>query len=129
MSGAELRAHLEGRLAAFNRAHGAKLAAGGYFDEKPLVFDPEARVVKRLLSAYERVTGENPKPAIAGGGTYAGRMPNSIAFGMWFPGQPYPGHDVDERIAVKDLHRGVDVLLEALADLACSPPLKEPFLR
>ena len=55
-------------------------------------------------------------------------MPNAIAFGMWFPGKPYPGHDVDEQISVGDLHKGVRVLLAALADLACTEPLKEPFL-
>jgi acetylornithine deacetylase/succinyl-diaminopimelate desuccinylase-like protein len=46
---------------------------------------------------------------------------------MWLPGKPYPGHDVDERIPVADLDRGVGILLEALTDLACSPPLVDPF--
>ena len=46
---------------------------------------------------------------------------------MWFPGKPYPGHGTDERISLADLHRGTDVLIEALVDLACSPPLQDPF--
>jgi acetylornithine deacetylase/succinyl-diaminopimelate desuccinylase-like protein len=46
---------------------------------------------------------------------------------MWFPGKPYPGHDVDERIPVADLHRGVDVLIEGLADVAGSAPMVEPL--
>jgi acetylornithine deacetylase/succinyl-diaminopimelate desuccinylase-like protein len=61
------------------------------------------------------------------GGTYAKRMPHAIAFGMWFPGRPYPGHDVDEQVPIEDLHRGVHALIETLADLACGEPLKEPF--
>jgi acetylornithine deacetylase/succinyl-diaminopimelate desuccinylase-like protein len=46
---------------------------------------------------------------------------------MWFPGKPYPGHDVDEQVSVADLHKGVHVLIEALVDLTCGPPLDKPF--
>jgi succinyl-diaminopimelate desuccinylase len=127
--GDELKRHLEQRLADFNAATGARLAPGGYFGSKPLVIDPEAQIVKRLLAAYARGTGEMGRPVVAGGASYAGRLPNAIPFGTWFPDTPYPGHDVDERIAVRDLHRGVDVLIEALVDLACSPPLARPFER
>jgi acetylornithine deacetylase/succinyl-diaminopimelate desuccinylase-like protein len=125
----EMQTYLERIVADFNRSHGTSLRAGGYFKDEPLAFDPNSKIVKRLLSDYARATGENAKPAISGGATYARRLPNAIAFGMWFPGKPYPGHDVDEHIATADLHRGVDVLLEALADLACSPPMTAPFAR
>ncbi len=127
MYGAPLRAHLEKQLSAFNAAHNEKFTSGGFYDDPPLAFDPNAKLVKRLMADYSRATGENPPPAISGGGTYAKRLPNAIAFGMWFPGKPYPGHDVDEQITVKDLNRGVDVLLEALSDVACSAPIAEPF--
>ena len=46
---------------------------------------------------------------------------------MWFPGNPYPGHAVDEAVELADLHRGVHVLLEALEDLACGPRIDHPF--
>jgi acetylornithine deacetylase/succinyl-diaminopimelate desuccinylase-like protein len=46
---------------------------------------------------------------------------------MWFPGKPYPGHDVDEHISLADLRRGLDVLVVTLRDLACGPPIQEPF--
>ena len=88
---------------------------------------PEAKLVRGLLAIYERATGEKARPTIAGGATYAKRLPNAVAFGMWFPGQPYPGHDVNERIAIKDLHRGVVVLLAALDDLASREPLVDPL--
>lgn len=125
--GKPLREHLEKLLAAFNAAHNEQFTPGGFYEDPPLVFDPNAKVVKRLMAAYSRATGEQTSPAISGGGTYAKRLPNSIAFGMWFPGKPYPGHDVDEQITVKDLHRGVNVLLEAVADIATSEPIREPF--
>jgi succinyl-diaminopimelate desuccinylase len=125
--GKPLREHLEKRLAAFNTAHNEQFTPGGFFEDPPLVFDPNAKLPKRLMAAYSRATGEQTPPAISGGGTYAKRLPNSIAFGMWFPGKPYPGHDVDEQITVQDLHRGVDVLLEALADIGTSEPIREPL--
>jgi succinyl-diaminopimelate desuccinylase len=98
-----------------------------YFEDEPLVFDPQAKLVRRLMDAYARATGERPPSAISGGGTYAKRIPNAIAYGMWFPGKPYPGHDVDEKIPVADLARGVDVLVETLRDLAGGPPLQDPL--
>jgi succinyl-diaminopimelate desuccinylase len=123
----QLRAHLDARVATYAERTGAHLETGGWFGDDPLAFDPGAKVVKRLLAAYTRATGRADEPAISGGGTYAKRIPRAIPFGMWFPGKPYPGHDVDEKVSLADLHLGAEVLLEALADLACSPPLEEPF--
>ena len=123
----DIQAYLERFVADFNRSHGCALQFGGYFKDEPLVFDPNAKVVKRLLADYASATGKSAPPAISGGGTYAKRLPNAIAFGMWFPGKPYPGHDVDERVPVADLDRGAVILIETLADLACSPPLSEPL--
>ncbi len=127
LSGEALKAHLFAQVAAFNARTGAHLEPGGFFGDAPLAFDPKSKLVKHLLAAYARGTGKAEPPAISGGGTYAKRLPNAIAFGMWFPDQPYPGHDVDEQVPIADLHRGVKVLLEALADLAGSKPLQDPF--
>jgi predicted dipeptidase len=126
-TGAQLKAHLEKRVADFNARTGAQLLPSGFYDDEPLAFDPEAKLVKRLLVAYRRATGQPAKPAISGGGTYAKRFPNAIAFGMWFPDKPYPGHDVDERVLASDLQRGAHVLVEALVDLATAPKILAPF--
>lgn len=98
-----------------------------FFGDEPLVFDRNGRLVRRLMDAYARATGERPPAAISGGGTYAKRIPNAIAFGMWFPGKPYPGHDVDEHISLEDLQRGLDVLVETLRDIATGPRIEHPF--
>ena len=127
MWGEPLHQFLDKRLAAFNSACGEQFTSGGFFGDPPLAFDPNSKLAKRLMADYSRATGEKVPPAISGGGTYAKRIPNSIAFGMWFPGKPYPGHDVDEQITVRDLNRGVDVLIEALADIATSEPIRDPF--
>ncbi|WP_243323443.1 Sapep family Mn(2+)-dependent dipeptidase [Geothrix sp. SG200] len=125
--GPALEAHLRQVVAEFAAARQATLSFGGFFGDTPLAFDPQSRLVKRLMADYGRATGRADGPAISGGGTYAKRMPHAIAFGMWFPGRPYPGHDVDEQVPIEDLHRGAHVLIETLADLACGKPLKEPF--
>jgi succinyl-diaminopimelate desuccinylase len=115
----------------FNKRSGASLAIDeetSWFLDEPLGFDPNAKIVKRLMAAYSRATGvKNPKPAISGGGTYAKRLPNAIAFGMWFPGKPYPGHDVDEKIPIADLEKGARVLIHALVDLATGEKLEGAF--
>jgi succinyl-diaminopimelate desuccinylase len=128
-TGPQIKAYLEKVVAGFNARTKSSLAVDGYWEDEPLSFDPEAKLVKRLLADYAAATGDATKPAVAGGGSYAKRLPNSIAFGMWFPGKPYPGHDVDERIPVEDLHRGARVLIAALADIACGPRIDRPFER
>ena len=127
MTHQQVRAHLAERVQAFARERGTRIEVGGFFGDEPFFVPPDAKLVRRLMAAYERATGERATPAVAGGGTYAKRLPNAIAFGMWFPGKPYPGHDVDERVPVADLQRGVAVLLEALDDLAYSSPIADPL--
>ncbi|TMA29418.1 MAG: M20 family metallopeptidase, partial [Deltaproteobacteria bacterium] len=110
------------------KAFSPRLEPGDYyFGDEPLVFDPNAKIVKRLMDDYAKATGERPPLAISGGGTYAKKIPNAIAFGMWFPGKPYPGHDVDEKQPIDDLQRGLEILSLTLRDLATSPPLQDPF--
>src|SRR5262245_38351072 len=126
-TGRELRAHLESVVADFNAKHSACLVPSGFYEDEPLSLDPGSEIVRRLLAAYERATGAAASPAISGGSTYAKRIPHAIAFGMWFPDKPYPGHDADERISVEDLLRGTDVLIEALVDLAtATTPVPAP---
>lgn len=127
---AQMKAHLEAFVRDFNARTGASLSVLGdesYFEDEPLAFDPNAKLVRRLMSVYTKATGEKASPAISGGGTYAKRLPNAIAFGMWFPGKPYPGHDLDEKIAIADLERGARVLIWALTDIATGARIVEPF--
>lgn len=131
-TGPQSQAHLVAEVAKFNKSTGASLVvapspAVSYFLDEPLGFDPNAKIVKRLMDVYARATGKREKPAISGGGTYAKRLPNAIAFGMWFPGKPYPGHDVDEKIPIEDLHRGARVLIHALVDIATAPKIEKAF--
>ena len=124
MTAAQSKEHLYAQVRKFS----PRLEPGTlFFGDEPLIFNPQAKLVRRLMTDYSRATGEQPPLAISGGGTYAKRIPNAIAFGMWFPGKPYPGHDVDEQLPVADLQRGLEVLALTLRDLATSAPLQDPF--
>jgi predicted dipeptidase len=128
---AQSKAYLVDFVKRFNARTGANLQFVpelSYFEDEPLGFDPKAKLVRRLMNAYSAATGvKDPKPAISGGGTYAKRLPNAIAFGMWFPGKPYTGHDVDEKISVEDLQKGARVLIHALVDIATGKRIVDPF--
>jgi len=126
-TGAQLEQYLTKFVTEFNQKNGASLTPDGWYLDAPLGFDPRSKLVLRLLEDYDRATGKAQRPAISGGGTYAKRLPNSIAFGMWFPGKPYPGHDVDEKIEIADLQKGAKVLIYALTDLATGRRIAEPF--
>jgi predicted dipeptidase len=129
-NGAQSKAQLEQFVRDFDARTGATLAVladESYFQDEPLGFDPNAKIVRRLMDIYTRATGTTAKPAISGGGTYAKRLPNAIAFGMWFPGKPYPGHDLDEKIPIDDLARGERVLIYALTEIATGKKIEEPF--
>lgn len=128
-TGPQIKAYLTQFVSDFNRRTGASLAVedDSYFEDEPLGFNPKSKMVKRLLDDYTKATGRHDKPAISGGGTYAKRLPNAIAFGMWFPDKPYPGHDVDEKNPVADLQQGMKALIRAMVDIATGPKMVEPF--
>ncbi|MEA2417472.1 MAG: hypothetical protein QOI58_4129 [Thermoanaerobaculia bacterium] len=127
-TGPQLKAKMEDLVAAFNKSTGTSLVPAGFYGDEPLAFDPNSKIVRRLLADYAAATGtKNPKPAISGGGTYAKRLPNSIAFGMWFHDKPYPGHDVDEKNPIADLQKGTKVLIHALVDIATGPKIENAF--
>jgi succinyl-diaminopimelate desuccinylase len=130
LNGAQRKERMEQFVAAFNTRTGSELAidAGSFWGDEPLGFNPNGKLVSRLLADYGAATGvKNPKPAISGGGTYAKRLPNSIAFGMWFPDKPYPGHDVNETNPIDDLMKGTRILIRTLADIGGGARIEEPF--
>ena len=126
--GPALRARVDAHAQAFAARTGARFSTRGEFGYEPFVVPASAPLVQRLLAAYARGTGRPGTPVVSPGGTYARRMTNAIAFGMWFREDgPYPGHNSDERVQVRSLERGLHVLVEAVADLATGPKLERPL--
>ena len=126
--GEALKARVDAHARAFAARRGARFETGGQFGYEPFIVPASAPLVQRLLAAYARGAGRPGKPVVSAGGTYARRMTNAIAFGMWFREDGvYPGHNSDERVEIRSLERGLHVLAEALGDLATGPRLEHPL--
>ncbi len=83
----------------------------------PLVNDPQSKFVRSLCDVYNEATGECREPIAIGGGTYARRMPNIVAFGPVFEQSGDVAHQADEFITEKDLLKCVDIYSNAFMKL------------
>lgn len=92
-------------------------------DTKPLFVDPNSTLVTTLSKVYQTYTKDTFTPNITiGGGTYAKKFPNFVAFGPEFPNRKEePGiggcHQKDEAIKVDDLLVAGAIYSAALEEL------------
>lgn len=70
--------------------------------------------VKKLLGAYEDVTGLEGKAVGIGGGTYVHDLKNGVAFGAVLPGIDTRMHGADEFMPIDNLITAVEVYAEAI---------------
>ncbi len=76
----------------------------------PSVYLPEdSDLVKDLAEAYKKVTGDDAKPNVAGGGTYAKAMDNVLAYGPLLPTSEFTMHQYNEYISLDDYEISYDV--------------------
>lgn len=68
-------------------------------DSEPLYFPLDHPLVKTVVDVYREETGEDRKPGVMGGGTYARAVPNCVAIGTGWAGDG-EAHQTDERIKV-----------------------------
>ena len=78
----------------------------------------EHKVVKGLLEVYHDVTGLPAYPIAIGGGTYSRMMPNTVAFGICFPGDVDTCHMPDEYIDWEKFILSVKIFAHAIEKLA-----------
>ena len=78
----------------------------------------EHKIVRGLLKVYADVTGRDAYAFAIGGGTYSRMMPNTVAFGPVFPGEPDPCHMPDEYIKIDTMVESTKVFAHAIAELA-----------
>lgn len=76
------------------------------------------KIVRGLLQVYSEVTGLEGYAFAIGGGTYSRMMPNTVAFGLNFPGDNDCCHMPDEFIEVDKMMTGVRIFAHAIAALA-----------
>jgi len=76
------------------------------------------KVVRGLLEVYHDVTGLPAYPIAIGGGTYSRMMPNTVAFGICFPGDVDTCHMPDEFIDWEKFILSVKIFAHAIEKLA-----------
>lgn len=86
--------------------------------QKPLYFPEDHPIIKKLSKVYEEQTGAKASLLSIGGGTYAKEMPNIVAFGPLFPGEPELIHQANEYIKIEDLIKNTKIYAQAIYELA-----------
>ena len=91
-----------------------KLGASVTLDSRndPLYVPEDDPFVQLLLGAYTAVTGQKGKPISTGGGTYCRDMPNSVSFGILFPGEESVAHCADEYVSLASLKTAAHIYAE-----------------
>lgn len=87
-------------------------------EHPPHYVPKDSELVQALLRAYAEVTGLEPYAFAIGGGTYAKTMPQGVAFGPVFPGEPETVHCADEYIRIESLMKSTQVYAQAILNLA-----------
>lgn len=114
--GEELRKKVEAHLASLRMVW----SLHSFHDSKPLYFPLDHPLVGAIVESYKEETGEDGKPGVMGGGTYARAVPNSVAIGTGWLGDG-PAHENDERIKIEHLHKMARIyvrILDRLTSLA-----------
>jgi succinyl-diaminopimelate desuccinylase len=81
----------------------------------------DSELVQLLLKAYADVTGLEPYAFAIGGGTYAKALPQGVAFGPLFPGEPEVIHCADEYISIDNVLLTTKIYAQAILNLASDP--------
>ena len=89
-----------------------------FSDTPPHHVPEDTELVKALLSAYERFTGNPGKCLAIGGGTYVHHMPGGVAFGPVYPGEDNRIHCANEFVKVEHLIQNAKIIASAIVDLA-----------
>ncbi len=93
----------------------------GSVHKMKLYYPAEAPLVSALLGVYRDATGDNAPPKCIGGGTYAKVLPNTVAFGPLFDGDPVTEHQPDEFVDLERLVQNAQILAQAIVRLANLP--------
>jgi succinyl-diaminopimelate desuccinylase len=97
---------------------GTGIEIAHFSHHEPLYFEPKHPLIKALQKVYEEQTGNKADLVSIGGGTYAKSMPNIVAFGPEFPGEPDTIHKANEYIKIDNLIINAKIYAHALYELA-----------
>ncbi|MBQ9931106.1 MAG: dipeptidase PepV [Firmicutes bacterium] len=92
----------------------------------PLYVPKDDPMVETLMDVYRRHSGDTEsQPLIIGGGTYARAVPNAVAFGPAFPGDPETEHQAEECVPLESLFKAARIYAEAIYLLTKGPDEEE----
>jgi len=97
---------------------GTGITIEDFSHQAPLYFSPDHPLIQTLAKVYKEQTGKEAELISIGGGTYAKEMPNTVAFGPIFPGEPSTIHQPNEYIEVDDLINITKIYAHSLYELA-----------
>lgn len=110
---------LDDMMNPFNqRLEGTGIRIEDFDHQKPLYFAEDHPLIQALQKVYKEQTGQEAELLAIGGGTYAKEMPNIVAFGPVFPGQPDVIHQPNECISIDDLVLNTKIYAHAIYELA-----------
>jgi len=102
-------------------AHSEQLSINVLTHQEAHHVPKDSLLVQSLLKAYADVTGLEPFAFAIGGGTYAKALPQGVAFGPVFPGEPEVIHCADEYISIDNLLLTTKVYAQAILNIAADP--------
>jgi succinyl-diaminopimelate desuccinylase len=86
---------------------------------KAIYQESDHPVVVTLIDIYRKISGDmESRPTAIGGATFARAIPNCMAFGALFPGDPELEHQKDEKIELSQLIKAGVIYAEAIRRLA-----------
>lgn len=92
----------------------------------PIYFEKDHPMIRTLMEAYQKHTGDmESQPFVIGGGSYARAVPNAVAFGMLFPGEPDTMHQKNESMSIDSMVLAAKIYGEAIAALTHAAPAPE----
>jgi succinyl-diaminopimelate desuccinylase len=84
----------------------------------PIYLPKDHFMIETLMRVYREYTGDTlSEPIASGGATYARAIDNCVAFGPIFPGELITEHQPNERAALENLYRAMEIYAYTIFEL------------
>ncbi len=88
----------------------------------PFYISPELPAVRIMNDIYNEVTGQDEKPYVMSGGTYARHLDNAVSYGIEFPGDVFPEwvggvHMKNEALSIERAVEACEIFIRTLIKL------------
>lgn len=83
-----------------------------------LYISRDSQLVRKLSRIYDEETGLDPSPVAIGGGTYAKKLPNTVAFGPLMPGRKDTIHQANECFNIEDFELCRKIYKRSMLDIS-----------